>query len=1253
MQRVRAVRVHADDDLADMRFAQLRRRLHSYVGAVVLPFLAKEVSGVNQQFGPFSVDPAQVVGLGGALFQNLVSRLLAAEAASAGIAGSDLHTSYQDNVRDQGVDAGLYAATETTWIPAGDSAWQFKAGDLSGAACAAELEGAKRAREIIEAGGKYRIVLGKGLEDHLIAAREEELRAKAAELGYDASGDNFKVIDGNQLARWIEQHPQLAVSNLLRGVGNVAVAFDKWQESDMHQSTWVPSPARDELKTTVQNFLDNRSKLELRIEGVSGLGKTRGVLESLRGTPCEPLVLYVGDADDLNYPLIDHLIGQRRSAVLIIDECTRKRHNVFAQQLRAGASVKLITIGERDARVPQSLPIELSPLPDEIMERILEENKPTLWPEARRVVVANCAGNVRWALFVAEAVLNDPTINVGRLIDQNTLALLVGDLLSERDDFLALSALALFARYGVDREMRTELEQIANGLGIPIQNLAAANQKLERLGLVTKHGRYRSVTPQPLAVYLATRGWETFGDRIISDLLPTLEGTLVEQLFLRAADLGSSGPAAVALNRILGSEGPFSTLESIADGSTSGLLIQLAIVSPLEVAKHLSNLINAASDDQLRDLKAIRRNIVWTLEKLVWHSATFELAADTLLRLALNENETWSNNSTGTWLSLFGSMLPATAAKPVTRMNYLRRIATDSDSAVRKLAAQAADAAIDISGGTVMVSGELQGGVIVEPRGTPQTYGDLWDYLRSGIQLLQSLVRDSDSAVREVAEKALVQAIHPMLEYEVVRDTLFDVLATLPDHALRKVRTEIKHLYALFATVQKAEFKTATNSDPDVDGRRAGLDILSARLPAATAMDELASLAYAQRWEWEDGELQRSILRVATSMSHTDAAAAIMQLLSATEPPEASFELGTALHAIAEGEGTLAFLAGLADRGYVGALVGYLNASIGGGHADAFDQFLDGPLGHELAAETQLVVTVRGPQSSAGWSRLIRLMKTLPVHVAAPRIFGWHISVDEPRIVAIVDEWLAKIESQADYNFAVDVIAMMVFQRPKVSADVEARITALVELRSKFPDVGQQRWDWVQLARRRLSSDVDALLLNLLQQADAGALQIYEGSEEQKLVQDAIMAAGTRSLDTVFQLVQAGSWRLRMDFRGWLANAYSPADVVAWIGQDVERARLVASLTGVAGGPPSELVRFLLDKFGMDDRVSSSLYGEFVSGTWRGNESDRLTQQIDQLEHWVADRSEPTGVKVWARKVAENLKKRREIALEEEAEEAF
>lgn len=1206
---------------------------------------------MSQDFGPFSVNPAQVVGLGGALFQHLVSRLIAAEIASAGMAGSDLHTSYQANIGDQGVDAGIYAAIKTDWIPPGNSAWQFKAGNLSPKECADEFEGAARARRIVEKGGKYRIVLGNGLQDYLIASREEELRARATELDYDTSGDNFKIIDGNQLARWVEQYPQLAVSTLLHGIGNVAIAYDKWQQSGTHQLTWVPSADRDELHDTVQAFLANPNRLELRIEGVNGIGKTRGVLESFRGSPFEPLVLYVGDADDLRYPLIDHLTGQGRSAVVVVDECTRKRHNVLAQQLQSGRQIKLITIGERDARVPQSVPIVLSNLPNDVIDKVLTQNKSTLWPEARRVVVAQCAGNVRWAMNVAEFILDDPNINIGDLIDANTLQFLVGDLLSGDDGFLPLSALALFVRYGVDREMQAELEQIGTALGMPLDDLLAANRKLEHLGLVTKHGRYRSVTPQPLAIYLATQAWDQLGDKILADLLPAVSDTLAEQLFLRAADLGSSGPAAQALNRILGADGPFRSLEYIAEHGRSTLLIQLAIITPKEMAIHLTHLIEMVTDNELRSFKSIRRDLVWTLEKLVWHSGTFERAADMLLHLALAENETWSNNSTGTWLNLFAPMLPATAATPSARMRYLERVASHSDFAVRKMAAHAAEKAIDVRGGFVVVSGELQGAVVVEPRGTPDTSEAVWEYVRSGIRLLQSMASDANETVRQVAEKSLVDAIHPMLEIEAVRDALFNALATLPNDALRKTRMAIQNLYALFTTVEKPEFNASTTFKPNIAIRRAGLDILVGRLPSAAPIDELTSLAYAKRWEWEAGELQESIERVATSMPHEEALISLVKLLNAEEIPESSFELGAALYAMVVSDEALAAIAALADRGNMAGLVGYLHAGVEDGHSDAFDVFLDGPLGRDLEPATRLGLTVRGPQSDTGWSRLIDLLKVLPVHIGAPRLFGWHIEIEESRLIAILDEWLSKIEFQPDYNFAVDVAALMVSGRPDSNLDLEGQIMRLVELRSKFPEVAHQSSDWVQLARRQLANRVDELLLSLLQQVDAGSLHILEGSEEQTLIEDAVLAAGSRSLDTVLQLVHTGSWRIQLDFRGWLADLYLATDIIAWVGTDVGRGRLVAKITGISKGQPSDVVRFLLDKFGTDDEVSSSLYGEFISGAWWGNESDRLNDQITQLEGWAASRDESVGVKSWVRKVIENLRRRRDVALEEEDEE--
>jgi hypothetical protein len=410
-------------------------------------------------------------------------------------------------------------------------------------------------------------------------------------------------------------------------------------------------------------------------------------------------------------------------------------------------------------------------------------------------------------------------------------------------------------------------------------------------------------------------------------------------------------------------------------------------------------------------------------------------------------------------------------------------------------------------------------------------------------------------------------------------------------------------------------------------------------------------LAAAHRWEWEDGELERKIVDVAQSLPAAEATQSMFRLLSGHPPAEASFELGVAIHAVAADVSTLASLLDLAESGNLAGLVGYLYGSVRAGEEDAFDSFLDGELAQQLDDTTRLAITVRGPKSAAGWTRALDLMSGLPVHVAAPLLFGWHVDVEEDRIAALLADWLPRIETQQDYNAAVDVTAMMVFRRPPpLGHDIERLIADLVSLRSEFGEVGRQSWDWVQLARRRLADDPGALLTALIEQIDAGSLHAYQGSEEQKLLQEVITAVGPAGLDLVLAKMDSGSWRLQIELRGWITALYPAGDLIGRVGQSLDRARLVASLVGIGDGPPSEVVQFLLTNFGTDDQVSSSLYGDFVSGFWRGNESVRLNGQIAQLETWVRDPSQSAGVKRWAREAIANLKRRREVVLLEEAE---
>ena len=213
-------------------------------------------------------------------------------------------------------------------------------------------------------------------------------------------------------------------------------------------------------------------------------------------------------------------------------------------------------------------------------------------------------------------------------------------------------------------------------------------------------------------------------------------------------------------------------------------MIQLAIVLPDEMTVHLAELIEESTLDELRTLTHSKQNLVWTLEKLVWHRRTFEGAANSLLKLVLAEpREDRTHLATRTWMELFGAMLPGTAAAPEQRSRYLQDVVENSDSAVRLLAIESSFAHA-VSHETIAVSGELQGGVLVEPRGTPNTYGELGDYRQAAIGFLSILLDDVDKQVADAAEQVLIDVLQSLIADPFVGDALADVLVRLEGSSL-------------------------------------------------------------------------------------------------------------------------------------------------------------------------------------------------------------------------------------------------------------------------------------------------------------------------------------------------------------------------------------------------------------------------------------------------------------------------------------
>ncbi|WP_419818564.1 hypothetical protein [Glaciibacter flavus] len=1186
-------------------------------------------------FGPFSVDPVQVAALGGANFGQFVVRLLATETAAYGMVGTTLETTYLENVGDGGVDAGLRGASGTSWVPAGDSAWQFKAGDLGPAKCKTELEGATKAIETLRAGGSYRLVLGASLTSAKIASRRAKLIEAAQGLGVVDAEARIELISADSLARWIETYPALAVSPLLGGIGRRVLSFTEWSNSHPHDTIWTGSPVRSAQVDGLRSSLDSQTSAGSRIEGVSGLGKSRLALEAIRGQSYEPLVIYAPSADQFPIDVLIQLRAQGRIGVVVIDECDRKEHEIFASSLAIASPIRLVTIGEPGIGSTRSPILGLSEFGEESMQDLLRINRGNLSPEASRVVVQVAAGNIDYALKLAQAAIDGNVGSAGGLVAENDLRTFFTNQLPDGQLFLASCALAIFSRFGFDGDPGMEIEVIAHGLRLSVDDLRSAAASLQRHGLLSKQGRYRSVGPHPVAVYMAARGWEEFGQLIVTDLLPELDSDLTERLFRRAADIGELDAASPAMTAVLDSGGPLASLGSIAEGNNSALLTHFAVLAPEAVADRLASLISAASEDQLIHARGIRRNLVWALEKLAWHSRTFLVAANALLRLAIAENETYSNSASGTWVEFFGAMLPGTAAAPTARIEYLELCASSTDPRVRQLVVRGADRALDAHE-SIMVSGEVQGGLVVEPRGRPETFGEVWAYKNAAIDILGLLTGDIVEEVAAEATKQLVGSLHGLLQVAANREHLGQVIATLSPEVIARARVEAESLRTLFVRVETE------------DGRPAALAEFDALLPLQSPIERLQVLASTRSWNRDIDEVAQELVANARQADSANPDQVLVEVLRSTPELPSAYAIGRAIQLLgldyARGVARLSEFAGTANGE---ALIGFLHSLENSGEVEAFDRYLNEA---ELAPILALQYSVRGAHTPSATARVDRLMAEVSVVDAARVPFAWMHGADQAESAQYLRQWAPRIASQADYNAAVDFAAMQFHGKTGPLPDLDTAIIELVPRRREYPDMGQESWDWSVLARRQIESDPHGLVRLIVDLVETDAIHAFSGSEENRLLQDAVRAGGEEAWVEVMTRLERGEWRLSFSAREWLGTAATVEEVDRWVGRSVERARLVANVTKPGGATLAPVARYLIDMFGEDERVSSHLVGQFVSGMWSGNESDRINSQIAEVRSWLATPTPSDAVRAWARRLVTNLEARLRAVIQEEEE---
>jgi hypothetical protein len=820
----------------------------------------------------------------------------------------------------------------------------------------------------------------------------------------------FEVLNASGLAEWAGEHPALAASPLLRGMGHVAQPFRVWSAQYEATGPWVDTPSRSAMIDEIRKFVVRSDPPDLHVEGVSGLGKTRVVLEAIRGQDFESLVAYMYTADVLPSTLIHHLQTQARHTILVVDECDAKRHEILTRQLRTASPVKLITIGEPTGYCGLITTVRVGPLEEDAVRRAARNSQPGLQPEHACFVVDASAGNMRLAQLLAQQIVQQPNITVNKLIDKNIIGTYVSRALPTGKDFLACCALALLPSFGYDDEPSAELTVLADAVELTTGDLRAAARTFADAGLLSQQGRYRSVAPHPLAIYLAIRAWEDFHGTIVTTLVPRVDELVAERLFRRAADCGEHRVTKRAAERLLAPGGSYEHINVWSTGSEGALLQHLAALVPDAVLRRIETALAAMPDHDLRERSRTRHSVRWALERLAWRTATFRRAADALLRIAAVTPDLGSTRdaTARSCTDLFGTMLPTTATPPAERIEYLREVAASADRRHRLLAVTAAGQILAPYEQT-LVSAEVQGGVLVEHCGSPATWEDVFTYREAAIDLLGALARDTDPEVAGLAVAKLVGAIHPLLAEEHLRDHLAGAIANLPESGLSAARTKITHLTGLFERV-----------NDDTSARV--LEVFSARSPTPTAAQTLEFLADAQPWDLAADEFQQ---RLGKALDALPVEERVPQLLSVLERrPAAAQEIGRTLAELAPNDHDVrSRLVALAVTNPA-ALVGYLHARVQDGDGDAFDQLLDSEMSGALGDLGRLRVSVFGPKTDAGWARVSALIPRLSPADGARGMFGWNIDIDVHRLRDLLAGWLPRIQNHDDYNAVIEFVSL-------------------------------------------------------------------------------------------------------------------------------------------------------------------------------------------------------------------------------------
>ncbi|MEW8059143.1 MAG: helix-turn-helix transcriptional regulator [Candidatus Thiodiazotropha endolucinida] len=765
--------------------------------------------GLRLSSSPFPVRESELGSLSPGQATVVFRELLRCEAFAAGLSPMNVVVSLKISIRDGGIDAKISGldSSNSLLLKEGEVHYQIKTGSSfkpwQPSSLKKELFGEKRKpnkrnlapaiKDCLDAEGCYTITtFGHDLQPHQHTAAKKELASLLQQCGY--KNPSVEVMGQGQLAGEIEKYPSLCLS--LFGFSDDAVyTLNDWKAETLMQNTLhLAEPhekAINEIRSTV---LDNDLQY-VRVVGEPGIGKTRGVLEAVSHTEIAPTVVYVPTGDDFQKSrLFKELIRSDRpyAITVVIDDCEDRDRASIWSSLKGKPEIKLITIDHGPSRSNDLAmrTLHFPALPDEQVKEILTEYIGKSYDAQKWAEV--CGGSPRVAHAVGENLKNHPedilrppaTVPLWERFIKGNKA----ESTETKQYGVVLRHVALFQKFGFEVPVSDEGRFIAS-----LVQSVDPSITWGRFQAIIQHFRARRIlqgnhtlflVPKALHVYLWRDFWDNHGRGFdFSGFMESLPSSMRNWFFSLFIYADEPPAAKAVVKSVLGNEGPFKDESFLTSEFGPRFIRYLAEADPESTLQLIERTYGNWANDTLLNWQTGRQDIVWALEIIAVWEHLFQRAANVLIRMALAENASNSNNSKGTLIGLFtiGLGWAPTQAPPILRFPLLKGLLQNTDIDCQKLGLEMAKGWLSTYGGSRIIGPEHQGLKPTIEFWRPSVYGEVYDAWRDVWRLLISEMAGRNTEIRQCYADTLIKSAHGLMSYKALSCEVIDTLFLLAE----------------------------------------------------------------------------------------------------------------------------------------------------------------------------------------------------------------------------------------------------------------------------------------------------------------------------------------------------------------------------------------------------------------------------------------------------------------------------------------